>query len=133
MRSAIGCSENTFQFNTRKIDPVLKRVNKTLVEAVYLPQKISCNEQDIALQRQSRNKSWVKYKRDGDGFLVDTFCCQGNTYNFYYRYQKPLVKYMDKGVSALHVRMLFLFDQLKDDHHVVFMDSLYNSVFLQTL
>jgi len=36
-------------------------------------------------------------------------------------------KYLDKGLSPLHFRCLFLLDQLKDKHHVCGVDNLYTS------
>lgn len=36
--------------------------------------------------------------------------------------------YLDAGFSPLHARCLFLFDQLKEEHHVCGMDNLFSSV-----
>ena len=41
--------------------------------------------------------------------------------------EPPPTKYISKGFSPLHSRVLSLFDSLKDDHHQCGMDNLYNS------
>ena len=110
-----------------KIDPVLKHINKVSMEAVDLPQNVSVDEQTIGFQGRSVNKSRIKYKKVGDGFQADSLCCEGYTYSFYFRHQRAPENYTRKGVSSLHSRVLFLFDQLKCKHHCCFMDNLYMS------
>mmetsp|Transcript_21050 Transcript_21050/g.30062 ORF Transcript_21050/g.30062 Transcript_21050/m.30062 type:complete len:198 (+) Transcript_21050:754-1347(+) len=48
--------------------------------------------------------------------------------SIYFRNMPPPAHYIAKKCSALHARVLFLFDQLKEKYHVCGLDNLYNSV-----
>ena len=89
---------------------------------------ISADEQTIGFKGQHQDKQRISYKREGDGFLADTLCESGFTYTFYFRNMPPPKHYISKGCSALHARVLFMFDQLKSSYHICGMDNLYNSV-----
>ena len=67
-----------------KLDPLLKHLNQVLIQAVHLPENISCYEQTIGFHKASRHKGRIKYKRTGDGFQADSICCKGYTYTFYF-------------------------------------------------
>ena len=70
---------------------------------------------------------WISYKKEGDSFQCDAICCDGYTYSFFMCNIPAPKKYLDKGLSPLHARCLFLLDQLKDKHHVCGVDNLYTS------
>ena len=110
-----------------KIDPFLKILNQVFIQAVHLPENISCDEQTIAFHGRSKHKVRIKFKKTGDGFQADTLCSEGYTFTFYFRHQNAPKKYLDEGYSPLHARVRFMFDQLKAENHSVFMDNLYMS------
>ena len=112
---------------TWKVDPFLRHLNLVFLQAMKLPENLSGDEQTRAFQGSSQFKSRIKFKRCGDGFQCDCLCSKGYTVCFYFRFQPPPKKYIDTGLSPLHSRMMFLFDQLKEKHHCVFMDNLYMS------
>ena len=72
-----------------KIDPFLEHINKVSIQAVHLPENISCDEQTIGFSGRDSKKARVKYKKVGDGYQADSICCQGYTYIFYFRHQPP--------------------------------------------
>ena len=99
------------------------------MEAVDLPQNSYVDEHTIGFQGRSAIKSRIKYKKVGDGFQADSLCCEGYTSSFYFRHQYAPENYTQKGISSLHSRVLFMFDQLKCKHHSCFMENLYMSAF----
>lgn len=68
----------------------------------------------------------ITYKAEGDGFQCDAICESGYTYTFYFRNQPAPEKYTKLGISPLHSRVLFLFDQLSEKFHDCGLDNLYN-------
>ena len=89
---------------------------------------ISCDEQTIGFKGNHADKQRISYKREGGVFLADTICESGYTYTLFFRNMPPPRHYISKGCSALHARVLFMFDQLKGKYHVCGLDNLYNSV-----
>jgi hypothetical protein len=110
-----------------KVDPFLAHIQSVSMEAWDMGRNISCNEQTIGFKGNHVAKQRICYKREGDGFLADTLCESGYTYTIYLRNMPPPKHYIDKGCSALHSRVLFMFDQLKSQYHVCRLDNLYNS------
>ena len=88
---------------------------------------VSLDEQTISFQGHHVDKLRVTFKQAGDGFMCDAICSDGYTYCFYFRNMPAPQKYLDLCVSALHARVLSMFDKLKDKHHQCGMDNLYNS------
>jgi len=88
---------------------------------------ISIDEQTIGFKGHHADKMSIRYKKEGDGFQCDTICYDGFTYSFFMRNMPAPKKYLDKGLSPLYARCLFLLDQLKDEHHVCGVDNLYTS------
>ena len=118
---------NRKEFPNWKVDPLLRHLNQVSMKAVHLPENLACDEQTISFQGRSIYKLRVKHKNAGDGFQCDAICNDGYTYSFYFRHQAPPEKYTKEGLSPLHSRVLFLFDQLKSKHHCLWMDNLYMS------
>ena len=67
------------------------------------------------------------YKVEGEGFQCDALCQEGFTYQIYMRKDPAQKKYLVKGLSPLHSRILALFDNVKDKYHQCAIDNLYNS------
>jgi len=87
-------------------------VQSVLIEAWELGRNISVDEQTNGFKGNHVDKQQINYKREGDGFLADTLCQSGYTYTFYLWNMPPPKHYSEKGCSALHARVLFMFDQL---------------------
>jgi hypothetical protein len=73
------------------------------------------------------DKIRITFKRAGDGFMCDALCDDGFTYSIYFRNEPPPPKYTAMGLSPLHGRVMWLFDQLKDHGHRCRVDNLYMS------
>jgi Transposase IS4 len=110
-----------------KVSPVLKWMNFIGKNSVRLGMNCSVDEQTVGFQGKHQDKLRVTYKVEGDGFQADTICERGFTYAHYFRNDPPPREYIKKGMSPLHSRVLWLFDQLADNHHRVWMDNLYLS------
>ena len=97
-----------------KVDPCLKHMMRVSKECICLGESISVDEQDIGFQGRHQDKQRIKYKKVGDGFLVDALCADGFTFTWYFRNQTAPKFWTDKGVSPLHSRVMSLFQQLPD-------------------
>ena len=110
-----------------KVDPFMLHLNNVFIQAAVLPERLSVDEQTIQFHGASKLKSRIKYKKTGDGFQCDSICSNGYTATFFFRHQPAPKKFVDKGFSPLHSRILFMFEQLKNKNHSVYMDNLYMS------
>jgi hypothetical protein len=103
-------------------------MQKVSIEAWGCGQHLSGDKQTIGFKGNHCDKQRVSYKCEGDGFLTDAICDSGYTYAFYFQNIPAPKNYIDRKCSALHARMLFLFDTLKDKYHDVGVDNLYLSL-----
>jgi hypothetical protein len=69
----------------------------------------------------------ITYKKEGDGFQCDAICDDGFCFSIYFRNEPPPRKYTFQGLSPLHARDMWLFEQLRDDGHRCRLDNLYMS------
>lgn len=60
--------------------------------------------------------------------MCDYWCHDRFTYTFYPRNKPAPKKYIKQGLSPLHSRCLWLFDQLKDKHYRCWNNNLYTSL-----
>jgi len=88
---------------------------------------LGLDEQTMGFQGMHVDKLRISYKKEGDGFQCDALCDDGFTYTVYFRNEKPPQRYIRMGLSPLHARSLWIFDQLKDKFHRVWVDNLYMS------
>jgi len=110
-----------------KIDPFLFHMQKVSMQAWEMGEVASCDEQDVGFTGRHQDKQRINYKDEGDGFLADSICQDGYTWNFYFRNVPPPKHYVDKGYSPTHARVLFLFDSLEKKNHIVGLDNLFMS------
>jgi hypothetical protein len=110
-----------------KVDPFLRSIQAESMQAFDLGKYISIDEQTIGFKGNHADKLRISYKKEGDGFQCDAICCDGFTYSFFMRNMPAPKSYLDKGLSPLHARCLFLLDQVKDQYHVCGVDNLYTS------
>eukprot|EP00536_Pseudo-nitzschia_multiseries_P014798 jgi/Psemu1/40172/gm1.40172_g len=111
-----------------KIRLLIKWMNSQCPRAWMLSRIIAVDEMTMRFKGQHIDKRQITYKREGDGFQADTLCDNGYCYQVYMRNDPAPKKYVDMGLSPLHLRTIWLFDSLKDEHHHVGMDNLYNLV-----
>jgi len=64
---------------------------------------ISGDEQTIGFKGQHKDKLRITYKAEGDGFQCDAICKDGYTWTFYFPNKAAPKKWLDKGLSALHL------------------------------
>ena len=110
-----------------KVDPLLLHGLQS-VSAYWAPRpSIAGDEQDAGFQGRHSDIQRVTFKKEGGGFLIDALCDDGFTMTFYFRNIPAPKKWIDKGVSPTHSRILFMFDQLKGTHFTYGLDNLYIS------
>ncbi len=102
-------------------------MQKVSIEAWDMGEIASCDEQDVGFTGRHQDKQRINYKDEGDGFLADSICQDGYTWNFYFRNVHPPKHYVDQGYSPTHACMLFLFDSLEKKNHIVGLDNLFMS------
>jgi Transposase IS4 len=107
-----------------KVAPLIKWINHVGKAAGKLGMHASVDEQTIGFQGRHADKLRISYKAEGDGFQADTICEEGFTFAVHFRNEPPPIKYTSKGLSPLHSRVMWLFDQLTDNYHRVWMDNL---------
>jgi len=88
---------------------------------------LGLDEMTMGFQGHHADKMRITYKKEGDGFQCDALCDAGFTYSVFFRNEPPPPQYVRRGFSPLHTRSLWLFDQLKDSFHRVWVDNLYMS------
>jgi hypothetical protein len=110
-----------------KVDPFLRHIQEVSMEAWHLGRDIAGDEQTIGFQGNHKDKRRITYKAEGDGFQCDAICQKGFTWTFYFRNQPAPKKWIDKGLSPLHARILGMFDQLDSKCHNCWFDNLYLS------
>ena len=76
----------------------MMRVGK---DGINIGQLISVGEMDIGFQGRHKAKHRVRYKKVGDGFLVDSLCAEGYTYLWYFRNQLAPRKCIDYGLCMV--------------------------------
>lgn len=62
-------------------------------------------------------KSIIKYKKEGDGFIVDFWTEDRYTFSFYFHNELPPVKYKGLGLPTLYKRCLAIYDSLLHKHY----------------
>ena len=110
-----------------KIDDFLRHIDCVSREGWILGENVLGDKQTIGFQGKHVDKQRITYKAEGDGFQCDALCDSGYTFTFYFRNQNAPTKYLRKGFSPLHLRILAMFDNLKSDHHNIWFDNLYLS------
>ena len=105
------------------------RANQSSLSAWLLGPRLAVDEQ---VQRfTSRGSSIVrrKFKKEGDGFFVDSFCNNVCIVAFYPHNQPVLSNCINLGHSPLHSCALFLLNQLEmNSYHEACYDNLHSSV-----
>jgi hypothetical protein len=132
-KAYFGCQDPDKEVPARKdsplfkVLPIIKQIRKIGPMAWDCGKNIAVDEQTISMKGHHADKIRVTFKRAGDGFMCDALCDDGYTYSIYFRNEPPPPKYTAMGLSPLHGRVMWLFDQLKDHGHRCRVDNLYMS------
>ena len=110
-----------------KVDHFFSHLLNVSSDAFSLGRNLSSDEQDASFQGRHEDKARVTFKRAGDGFLIDAICEDGYTYSFYPRNVPPPKRWVDKGYSPTHSRILFMLESLPDQYYTCGMDNLFIS------
>ena len=110
-----------------KVDPLLDWIKKVSMKAWSLGENFSMDEQTQRMQGRHPLKLRITYKKEGDGFQCDALCDNGYTFTFFFRHEPPPKRYTNKGLSALHARVMSMFDAIEDKNHRCGVDNLYIS------
>ena len=108
-----------------KVDPFLKWIREISKKAWDLGRNFSVDKQTQGMQGRHPDKLRITYKKEGDGFQCDALCDDGYTFTFFFCHEPPPKEYTNRGLSALHARVLKLFDGVEDKHHTCDVDNLY--------
>lgn len=110
-----------------KVRPLLTWMNYIFPSLWLLACAFSVDEMTMGFKGHHKDKLRITYKNEGDGFQSDALCQDGFTYQIWMCNDRAPSRYLKKGLSPLHARVMGLFDSLKEDHHQCAMDNLYNS------
>ena len=80
-----------------KVDPFLLHMLKLFANCWECSPYIAGNKQDAGFKGRHPDKQRVTFKKEGDGFLIDTLCNDGFTYTFYFRNMPAPRKWWSKG------------------------------------
>ena len=110
-----------------KVLPIIKWIQRVGPLSWECGIDLGLDEQTMGFQGLHVDKMRITYNKEGDGFQCDALCDNGFTCSVFFRNEKPPTKYIRMGFSPLHARSMWLFDQLNDQFHRVWMDNLYIS------
>lgn len=113
---------------TYKVDPLLTALRKASQEAFTPGRNLAGDEQTCGFQGRSQFKLRITYKAEGDGFQCDAICDSGYTYDFHFRQSPAPAKWLKRGFSPLHSRVLGMLEKLPGTWHNVTFDNFYTSV-----
>lgn len=86
---------------------------------------VGLDEQTIGFKGKHEDKICISYKAEGDGFMCDALCDNGFTHSVFFRNEVPSAEIAQQGLSLLHARSIWLFNQLTLPCHRAWVDNLY--------
>ena len=110
-----------------KIDPFFKHILVSFKSMWDLGEKISFDEATRGFKRKNSPKSVIKFKKEGDGYLLNCISDDGFIYTFPLRKTPAPKKWVDKGFCPTKVRVLFLFDKIPCKFHICYLENLFMS------
>ena len=110
-----------------KVDHMFAHMLRVFADSYDVGKDIAGDEQDAPFQGRHQDKQRVTYKKAGDGFMIDSICEHGFTISFYPRNAAPPKKWIDKGFSPTHSRILSMFESLDGKYFRCGMDNLFIS------
>ena len=110
-----------------KIDPFFLHLLQCFSRMWDLGAEISYDEATQGFKGRHYLKAKIKYKKAGDGYLIDCVGDDGFIFTFYQRTNPAPKKWTDMGFSPTQARVLFLFDQLPGKYYTCYLDNLFMS------
>lgn len=110
-----------------KVDHFFSHMLEVFSDSYDVGKDISGVEQDSPFQGKHQDKQRVNYKKAGDGFMIDSICEDGFTISFYPRNSPAPTKWLQKGFSPTHSRILHMLDTLDGQYYRCGMDNLFIS------
>ena len=99
---------------------------RALCKQMWTPGKTaSIDEQTIGCQARNSGMTRIKYKREGDGYQLDTVCDGEYTISWWARWMAPPADFSD--VAPTFARMLWLVKELGGRWNHIYCDNLYVS------
>lgn len=127
LQDPLVATPSTKTHPTFKVDPFLKMMIESSTSSFTLGSHPAGDEQTMRFQGRSAFKLRITYKAEGDGFQCDAICQDGFTYCFYFRQAPPPEKFIKKGFSPLHARVLEMLEKLPGEWYRITFDNLYIS------
>ena len=99
---------------------------RVLCKAMWTPGKtVSIDEQTIGCQARNSAMTRIKFKREGDGYQLDTVCDGEYTISWWARWMAPPPD--NPNVAPTYARMLWLVKELGGRWNHIYCDNLYVS------
>ena len=96
-----------------KADDFFKHFNKVSLDGCNPGMNLATDEQDQRFVGRGEGTICCKFKREGDGYFMDSMREHGHTLSFCPRNQPPPNDWRRKGYSPMRSRILFMRDQLE--------------------
>ena len=97
------------------------------VAMLDLGSEISYNKATQGFKGRHSLQSKNKFKKVGDGYLIDCIGDDGFICTFYQRTNPAPQQWIYLGFSPIQARVLFLFDQLPGEYYICYLDNLFIS------
>lgn len=110
-----------------KVDPFMLHLLHCFARMWDLGAEISFDEATQGFKGRHYLKAKIKFKKAGDGYLIDCIGDDGFIFTFYQRTNPAPKKWTDIGFSPTQARVLFLFDQLPGKFYICYLDNLFMS------
>ena len=110
-----------------KIDPWMLHLLQCFAEMWDLGAEISYDEATQGFKGRHSLKARIKFKKEGDGYLIDCIGDDGFIYTMYLRTNPAPQEWIARGFSPTQARVLFLLDQLPGKYYVCYLDNLFMS------
>ena len=88
---------------------------------------ISGDEQVVGMKGKHPDKQRVRYKEEGDGFIIDALCDDGFTLTFYFQNMPAPRKWTRLGFSPTHSHILFMIESINAKNFTCGLDNLFIS------
>ena len=92
-----------------------------------LGEKLSFDKATQGFKGKHSLKLVIKFKREGNGYLLDCIGDDGLIYTCFLRSTPAPKKWIDKGFSPTQARVLFLFEHVPGTYHTCYLDNLFMS------
>ena len=89
--------------------------------------EISFDEATQGFKGRHYLKANIKFKKAGDGYLIDCIGDDGFIFTFYQRTNSAPNKCTDIGFSPTQAHVLFLFDKLPVKLYICYLDNIFMS------